>query len=88
MYLLCLNFFIPCGFSLLFGGQLNVRLSKEKKRPLQVAFLFAHKELIIALGQGGTTGSENNQFAGAGNEKRWDAYKNREERKTNDEPYL
>lgn len=43
---------------------------------------------IIKLARHGTTGSEYNQFEGAGNEKRWDAYKNREERKTNDEPYL
>lgn len=75
---------------LCFGGQLKAWLSTKTNKGAfaDSAFLLAHKELIIKLVQGGTTGSEYNQFEGAWNEKRWDAYKNREERKTNDEPYL
>lgn len=49
----------------------------------------AHKELMIKPAQGVTTGCEYNKFEGDRNEKRWDAYKKREEsRKTNDELYL
>lgn len=76
------------GFSLLWRPIKGPKALQKEKRPLQVAFLLVHKELIIKLALFGTTGLEYNQFEGAGNEKRWDAYKNREERKTNDEPYL
>lgn len=64
-------------------------MKKNQKNCLcKQPFFLAHKELIINLANAGTTGSEYNQLEGAGNEKRWDAYKNGEERKTNDEPYL
>lgn len=49
----------------------------------------AHKELMIKPAQGVTTGPEYNKPEGDRNEKRWDAYKKREESgKTNDELYL
>lgn len=48
-----------------------------------------HKELMIKSAQGVTTGPEYNKLEGDRDEKRWYAYKKREEsRKTNDELYL
>lgn len=64
-------------------------LTCHRQRPLYVVAALAHKELMIKPAQGVTTGREYNKLEGDRNEKRWDAYKKREESgKTNDELYL
>lgn len=57
--------------------------------PSHVVFAMAHKALMIKPALGVTTSPAYNELEGDRNQKRWDAYKKREESgKTNDELHL
>lgn len=83
----CIYFSTPARHSF-FCHLLALALPPNKKS-VPVVFGLAHKELMIKPAQGVTTGREYNKLEGDRNEKRWDAYKKREESgKTNDELHL